>query len=37
MAPEAVEQLDRFICGLLTSYGDAIGGGSDVTPRYLRW
>jgi hypothetical protein len=34
MSPEAVDQLDVFLGGFDTTYGDAIGGVIDVTPRY---
>ncbi len=34
MSPEAVEQLDVYLGGFDTTYGDAIGGVIDVTPRY---
>ncbi len=34
LSPEAVEQLDVFLGGFDATYGDAIGGVIDVTPRY---
>lgn len=34
MSPEAVDQLDVYLGGFDTTYGDAIGGVIDVTPRY---
>ncbi len=34
MSPEAVEQLDVYLGGFDATYGDAIGGVIDVTPRY---
>lgn len=34
MSPEAIDQLDVYLGGFDTTYGDAIGGVIDVTPRY---
>ncbi len=34
MSPEAVDQLDVYLGGFDTTYGNAIGGVIDVTPRY---
>jgi hypothetical protein len=34
MSPEAVDQLDVYLGGFDTTYGDAIGGVIDVMPRY---
>jgi hypothetical protein len=34
MSPEAIDQFDAYLGGFDVTYGDAIGGVLDITPRY---
>ncbi|GDY13610.1 membrane protein [Planctomycetota bacterium] len=34
LSPEAIDQIDVYLGGFDTTYGDAVGGVIDVTPRY---